>query len=916
MASDGGDESTGEPHSVFQTRRLLQVIELPLENSDETNVILAFASRCAAKKQFQAFYCADKTLLLRSLEEDLHPRYWRLPWAMALERLQPTSKLPTTIDGSSTTPLQQQHHVVGLEFAPEGDWLAVIVSSGLRTFLLLVPVASLVTRERKVSLQMHLRDGTPEDLMSVAPSAMSTKMLSFLRPHGQNGAKYNSAVTGDSEDMSVLEFAQGMSSPTCVTWWRSFNGRNYVLLGSSSDLISIVHVETNVECCRCELSGKIVRMELVRTATTTTLLVETTKQHPDGATSWFFQVLLEMRKDHAMITTFPDHFLQDTASFRPVRIKHFGAAASVHVVHRATDDDDKEEDLLAVCDGRSVRLYSNDFTWSLLRTLTLPPSVLEADGNPPPPQVGKIALCSSQLFLVQVARKTHNVALWVSIQRRPRPTSPSSAVLSGDDDDDRGQDDVETQVVHTLKLREDEWVRHAQLGHASSKDQPSTIAYFVHTDHQVYECRPKWTSSTLFHALYTRTMHVQHAVFIGYALGLDMAALCESVADAICADHTNKKMSRNSCEWVMRLYAKSGHVMPSTTLQNLLQNGGVNAIEYAKEALALPSPSYKHDRQFVAHAVITSALKLHHRATCPATKDWAWFLWFLQSNADFDTVFAIARCVDFECVDAALLIGHARHHVDAALHALQHVGMTLSEAQVDTLLSQHHASNLTAPEARVLFRSLPLSVQLKVLLKHPSAIWAQRDWLVRVLPDATDAECVALASTLDPRTLDSVQFQSSDGGLLPYNNGVPASLSDVASSEAIPVTLEERVELFLTLLLRLNCTSLDTPPSKVPTAFSQQDLVQLLGGWSKQYRPPVMVFRCAEYGNWAAAAACYEAQGEWVDAIECKLHLHDIEPSSSLSYVLLVVLVVLVLVYVHYGGVLLVDTLVGLLRMV
>ncbi|RHZ21290.1 hypothetical protein DYB31_008074, partial [Aphanomyces astaci] len=336
----------------------------------------------------------------------------------------------------------------------------------------------------------------------------------------------------------------------------------------------------------------------------------------------------------------------------------------------------------------------------------------------------------------------------------------------------------------------------------------------------------------------------------------------ESVADAICADHTNKKMSRNSCEWVMRLYAKSGHVMPSTTLQNLLQNGGVNAIEYAKEALALPSPSYKHDRQFVAHAVITSALKLHHRATCPATKDWAWFLWFLQSNADFDTAFAIARCVDFECVDAALLIGHARHHVDAALHALQHVGMTLSEAQVDTLLSQHHASNLTAPEARVLFRSLPLSVQLKVLLKHPSAIWAQRDWLVRVLPDATDAECVALASTLDPRTLASVQFQSSDDGLLPYNNGVPASLSDVASSEAIPVTLEERVELFLTLLLRLNCTSLDTPPSKVPTAFSQQDLLQLLGGWSKQYRPPVMVFRCAEYGNWAAAAACYEAQGD------------------------------------------------------
>ncbi|RHY25956.1 hypothetical protein DYB32_009241, partial [Aphanomyces invadans] len=590
MASDGGDRLV-EQHGVFQTRRLLQVIELPLENSDETNVVKSFASRCTAKKQFQAFYCADKTLLLRSLEEDLHPRFWRLPWTAALERLQiqqqhqSSSLLKLPVDSGATSPsAASTQQVVCLEFDPEGDWLVVIVSWGLRTFLLLMPVASLVTRQRKISLQNHLRDGASDDLMSVVPSAMSTKvcpMTSFLRAHGQNGAKYHSNVAGDDEDVSVLEFAQGMSSPTCVAWWRSFNGQNYVLLGSSADLISIVHVESNSECCRCELSGKIDRIALVHTPSTTAMIVTTSKD--DGST-WYFKVLLDMHTPTG-VKTFPDHFLQN-AAFRPVRIKQFASTASVHVVRDADGATAASTPLLAVCDRGTIRFYSNDFQWTLVTAMTLPTDALGTTTT----QLD-VTFCSSQLMLVQVARDSYNQAVWIAQRRPHRPQT------------DGGSPDAGTHS--------------------------------------------------------------------------------EDVADTICADHKSKKMSRNSCEWVMRLCAKSSHVMPAKTLDNMLHHGGLaNAIEYAKEALASKA-ARSADRRFLAHTVIESALKLHHQTTPlrDDTKDYAWFVSFLTTNQDFDTSFAISRCVFFQCVDAALAIGHARRDIDAALRILQDVGASLTEAQ-------------------------------------------------------------------------------------------------------------------------------------------------------------------------------------------------------------------------------------------
>ncbi|KAH9132047.1 hypothetical protein AeRB84_021409 [Aphanomyces euteiches] len=842
---DGGESAL----SVFHTRRLLQVIELPLEHSDETNVILEFASRCADEKQFQAFYCADKTLLLRSLEQDLHPRFWRVPWTLALERMQQASQ-PTgfnlnlpSLDSATGSSLSAQsmtamnQRVVALEFSPEGDWLVVVVSWGPKMFLLVVPVASLVTRERKLSLQAQLCDGAPGELMSVAPSSMSTQMMSFLRAHGQNGAKYHSTVASDEEDLSVLEFSQGMTTPTCATWWRSFNGQNYILVGSIHDLISIVHVETNRECCRCELSGAIEDIQLVHGATATTMLVKTKSKSDETS---YFKVLLEMKKESNVVTTFPDHFLEDKA-FRPQRIKRFPSTTTLHVVQESTFD--RFTSHLAVYEpsndnsSAKVSFYSSDFAWTLVSECNLP---ITTDMHNV-----QVHFCSSQLILIQASYDSHNVAAWVS----HRVKSPEIHA---------------SKVVHTLKLREDEGIRRAVVGR--TLDVEADMLYFLHTDHQIYECRPKWTRVTLFQALHARSLHVQDAVFIGHAMGIDMASLCEVVADTICADHQPeqcKKMSRNSCEWIMRLYAKS-RVVPSKAMDKLVAHGGLqNAIEYARETLAKPDVP---DREFLAHTLIDSALKLY-QTEATSSSNWDSLYSFLETNKDYQTAFAIQRCVATQCVDGALHVGHYRHAIDAALRSLQEFGRHLSPDQVTFLLDHEYASKLTAPDVRVLFRALPLSLQFQTMVAHPPALLLQRDYIVRILPELTDDEAFQLATTLDPRLIAPKPLTT-----LP--NASNEAASDVMTSEAILVTLEEKVELFLTVLLRLHSKRSSSKPCSAKN-YTHDDLISLLKLWSKQYRPPILVMRCSDYGDWAAAAACYEAQGEWVDAIECKLHMHE-----------------------------------------
>ena len=44
--------------------------------------------------------------------------------------------------------------------------------------------------------------------------------------------------------------------------------------------------------------------------------------------------------------------------------------------------------------------------------------------------------------------------------------------------------------------------------------------------------------------------------------------------------------------------------------------------------------------------------------------------------------------------------------------------------------------------------------------------------------------------------------------------------------------------------------------------YCQQELELLLQRWAKHYRAPVMVLRCVDYENWAAAAVLCQVHGE------------------------------------------------------
>ncbi|KAF1776022.1 hypothetical protein GQ600_10229 [Phytophthora cactorum] len=63
--------------------------------------------------------------------------------------------------------------------------------------------------------------------------------------------------------------------------------------------------------------------------------------------------------------------------------------------------------------------------------------------------------------------------------------------------------------------------------------------------------------------------------------------------------------------------------------------------------------------------------------------------------------------------------------------------------------------------------------------------------------------------------------------------------------------------------------------------YSQARLETLLKDLAAQYRPPIMVSRCIDYENWTAAACIYEAHGELVEALECRLHSHNSQSLSS-----------------------------------
>ncbi|OQR91009.1 hypothetical protein THRCLA_09125, partial [Thraustotheca clavata] len=385
----------------------------------------------------------------------------------------------------------------------------------------------------------------------------------------------------------------------------------------------------------------------------------------------------------------------------------------------------------------------------------------------------------------------------------------------------------------------------------------------------VYECRPRWSRAKLFDALMERTIHVQEAVFIGYAMGIDMASLCEVVADTIC-NQQPEAISRNSCEWIMLLYAKS-RVLPSKAVEKLVQHGGlINAIEYIRDVLL----------QLLANVLIQSTLRVlkenNSTASSAITVTWPWLYSFLSSNKDYSASFAIDSCCAYSCVDGALLIGNSRDEILTAIQALQKTGLELSPSQAKMLIEKGYAAVLVHPSARGLLRSLPIATQVEIMCQFPPSLYEQRDWIVSNLPYLTDKDCLAIATILDPRTVSEKPVVKGD------TFTAPAWSSDVAVSERMPLVTEEKVELFLTILLRLNDTRLEGQTAcPVVDPFSQAELERLLQTWAKQYRPPILALRCVDYSNWAAAAVLYESQEEWVDAIEYKLQLHDLQQNTT-----------------------------------
>lgn len=969
----------------------------------------------AAKKHKQTLLSANNYLLVRTIEEDQRARFWKFP-------VRTNSKQQSA--GKS-------EKLVALEFSPEGDWLAGLSSRKNR--LHLIPVLTLIARQRKQLLDATYAPPHNRELMSVHPSVMNTQMASYLRATneagGLNGARYHSQVAGDDEQMSTLEFAAGIGTVTCCRWWRSMNSKNYCLVGGTENLISVVNVEENAEECRCELqnAGTIVSIDLFkenfRKEKRTTMLVKALGE--DRVTRYYrvvlekkFQVqqkqqkqqqqqtslknlLTPMSKDDAstdqlatatvsatvassfvsssgtqsfttvpsfvtqssssfarmnavmppqyVVKTFPQHFLEDL-DFRPQRIKKNSPQICLYAINGMLTS----ESSLALYDPHSQRasLYSN-FQWTLRNEYVVPslaPPTSTAESDPTQETKGQendddqveeavvdveVSYCTTDLLLLQGRTETtrQNVSTWISL--------PSH----------NGQDDEQVanaHIVHYLSLHGNEKiervVQSTSRGSSSSgqtrggaagsgvtattDDQQSgeaQVIYILQTQHHVYECRPQWSRLALFKTLCAQTITLRNALSIGYALGIDMASLCQVVAETLCENiHKAKSTSPSpaaaaddrTVQWVRDLFQVS-RALPSSAIDQLTSIGGARyAIDYAQQILTKSSSADSsssvsvdaYEKKKVALQLLDLVLREQLRANVSSPLDSdeqslrprdvdvqerledkeKWVLHFLETSGDYDTEDVVDLCLAHLQVDKAVLVGRSRNQVHLVLQKVIQAGLMsfVSGKALRSLTAAGFASELTSVANRLVLRAFPLDTQVEVLLAHPPAMLQQRDWLLRNLPAISSELCRHIAQSIDPRASDtSLSLQ-----VATYEEQTEsaAKLVDVAASEAMPTSPEERVELFLTILLRLN-RDVSAEDDNDDEEYSQATLETLMKELARQYRPPVMVARCVDYGNWTAAASLYEAHDELVEAVEARLHSHRVlrplsaplSPSSS-----------------------------------
>lgn len=905
-------------------------------------------------------------LVLRAIEEDQQVRFWRFP-------VRTTGKNPRI------------EKIVALEFSPEGDWLAALSSRKNRLHLL--PVLKLVNVQRRKLLEAATSASTSagqsnRELMGVQPSVMGTQMASYLRATneagGLNGARYNSQVAGDDEQMSTMAFSVGIGTITCVRWWRSMNSKNYCLVGSTENLVSIVNVEENAEECRCELlqAGEILSIDLIRETfrkeQRTTMLVK--GRGEDGVVR-NYRVVLEkktlvlqrkpsqanttaaadatgsgdnatganafarglsvstssfsqLKNKQYVVKTFPEHFLEDM-DFRPQRIKKDACLYAINGMLST-------ESSLALYDPttRKASLFSN-FQWNLKGEYDVPDLRLPkqqtttSDDEASEDQEDEddavvdveLSYCSSDLMLLQGRTKTSHqvVSTWVSL-----PSHQGFEEVS-----------ATAHIVHYLSLHGNEKIERVEQTTSKSNSSGATprsrsnaeIIYMLQTKHHVYECRPRWSRLALFKALCARTIALGDAQSIGYALGIDMASLCQVVADTLCAGVLNGTVSSDEklVLWVRDLY-DSSRVMPSQAVKQLTTIGGTReAIAYAQEVLSKTHPDGfddAYERRRVALVLVDLVLKNQLERSTETLDDSEsssslmayvrsdsndathedhesedeWLMAFFENNRDYMADDIVDLCLSHHQVDKALLVASKRQQVHQALQKIIQLGLTsfVSIASVRALLSAGYASVVTAPANRLVLRSFPVDMQVEILLTHAPAIMQQRDWILRNVASIPTLHCRQLANMVDPRAVSLSDLtepavdDDKDASPPPPTEAPPSSgLADVAMSEWIPATAEEQVELFLTLLLQLNKSNLQIVSAEgeedEDEEYSQAKLEQSLKELVHQYRPPIVIARCVDYENWIAAACVYEAYGEVVDAVECRLHAHKVRRHFSSS---------------------------------
>lgn len=657
-----------------------------------------------------------------------------------------------------------------------------------------------------------------------------------------------------------------------------------------------------------------------------------------------------------VVKTFPQHFLEDM-DFRPQRIKKNSPQVCLYAINGMLTS----ESSLAMYDptARRASLYSN-FQWSMRNEYIVPS--LARSVKKSPQQHGRnlnedegevddgdgereegvvdvdVSYCTTDLLLLQgkTERSNQNVSTWISL--------PSHQGLD--------EDVATAHIVHYLSLHDNEKiervVQSTSRKHTSNSSttavaattagghEPSSeaqVIYILQTQHHVYECRPQWSRLALFKTLCAQSILLRDALSIGYALGIDMASLCQVVAETLCAHIHEGKVASDAqiVQWVRELYEVS-RVLPSTAVEQLTSIGGArSAIEYAQQLLSRAAGDAMlavdpYERKRVALLVLDLVLKeqlranvsvldsendvTHQAPSRPRDQEMQdrlaanekWMLEFLSASVDYDTDAMVDLCLAHQQVDKAVVVGRCRKQVHLVLQKIVRAGLAafVSLKSLRALLAAGFASELSSRANRVILRSFAMEVQVEVLLAYPPAILEQRDWLLRNLASISVDQCRQLAKCVDPNesalatTSPSEETHEQQARQLD-GDGSDANTDsvDVASSESMSTTPEEQVELFLTMLLRLNSTdgaaagrrkiSFENEDDKGDGEYSQQKLEQLMKEFAHRYRPPVMVARCVDYANWNAAASLYEAHGELVEAVESRLHSHKVLRPVSVS---------------------------------